>query len=150
MTSHVLKKAYITVNLVHVLSLERWSIIFSLKNMRQFVMLTTAGPACHLFVTGHERWPLPLRDPWAGDSTKPLLMDDGQQRVLFSGGNAVACWCFILMAGHRWNAGLGLPDIWAVNRTAHFALSTQKTRWLSESPPVFSSQKQKASQRSTE
>lgn len=118
------------------LSLERWSIIFSLKNMRQFVILTTAGSTCNLFVPGDERWLLCLDVLLSGSSTELLPMEDGPGRLLSSGGKAVAYWHFFLTAALRWNTGLGLPDAWAVNKTAHFTPSTaaQKIGWLLESP----------------
>lgn len=58
---------------------------------------------------------------------------------------------FFLTAALPWNTGLGLPDAWAVNKTARFTPSTdaQKIRWLSGSLPAFSCVKLRASQGST-
>lgn len=120
--------------------------------MRQFVILTAAGPACNLLVTGCERWlpPLKARGLEALLNHSPWKMS--QRRVLLPGGKDEAYWHFFLMAALRWNTSLGLPDAWAVNKTAAFTPSTaaQNTGWLSESSTAFSCGKQTTSPGSTE
>ena len=151
MTSYVLKKAYITLSHLQFSVIRKMKYQFFIKNMRQFVILTTAGPACSLFVVRDEGWLPPLNAPWPGSSAEPLPMEDQLEKGIITGRKAVAFGHFFLTAALSWDTGLGLPGAWAVNKTAHFTPSTaaRNTRWLLSPCPGFSRVKQRVSQGST-